>query len=197
MITQLDTISWSPELVTGNAEFIEVAAGSPPEPTLYVVSNVRNDSGVYSFVVLQSNVVPPAPGPGSSFTVKATYTFPQPVTSFDPACAYDTTGAHPLIHIVGMRDTPAAGSPPTSNPQSNDLVKFTYSIATQALTGPVVLSAGNRIRSAYDIAVLPTGHTAAAVSLTDFMQPAMALTNVAVSFGTVTVAAANILLVGQ
>lgn len=140
MITTLDTTSWAKELSTGNAEFVETAA-----PTLFVVSNAKNSGfgfgnsfgnvfgNPYQFLVLQSATVPPSPGPGASFSVVATYNFPQPTTSFDPAVAYDpNTG---LLHILGTRDTPTGAN--TSNPQLNDVIKFTYDTNTMILTGPV------------------------------------------------------------
>ena len=75
MITQLDNQSWSKELVTGNAQFIEIGGSvSPPVyGTIYVVSQVRADN---TFAVFKSNPAPPLPGPGSSFSITATYTFP-------------------------------------------------------------------------------------------------------------------------
>src|SRR5271156_2575573 len=103
MITQLDTVSWSRVLSSGNAEFVEV------NELLYIVSNVRNAGfgygagfgevfgNPYDFAVLESDPVPPSPGPGASFGAtppvsvpKATYTFPQPNLAFDPAVAYDS-----------------------------------------------------------------------------------------------------------
>jgi len=139
LITSLDTLSWSPELFTGNADFIEVTGlpGSPPisGPVIFIVSNVRNSSagfgldfGItfgsqFGFEVLQSEASPPAPGPGSVFSTVASYTFPQPNLTFDPVTAYDTTGVRPLIHIVGTRNTPTVGI--LSSNQYSDIVKFT------------------------------------------------------------------------
>jgi hypothetical protein len=181
MITTLDTTSWGKELSTGNAEFVETGLN------LYIVSNVRSTypgfgvgfgsafstGALYnSFVILQSDPVPPSPGPGASFGAQppksvpvATYVFPQPNTSFDPAVAFDS--ATGLLHIIGTRDTPTG--PATSNPQLNDLIKFTYNVNTMTLTGPTVITGamGSRIRSAYDITVLNNGDTLVAVSLTD------------------------------
>ena len=162
MITTLDTVSWAQELVTGNAEFIE--SPSTPTGTFYVVSNVRANSGssfsfnfgnnfgpsTTGFEVLESAVVPPSPGPGSSFVTRATYNFPQPNTDFDPVAALDTSNG--LLHIIGTRNTPTSGT--ASSPQLNDLIKFTYNISTHVLTGPIVISTGARVRGAFDIVVL-------------------------------------------
>ena len=196
MITTLDTTSWAKELSTGNAEFVETAA-----PTLFVVSNAKNSGfgfgnsfgnvfgNPYQFLVLQSATVPPSPGPGASFSVVATYNFPQPTTSFDPAVAYDpNTG---LLHILGTRDTPTGAN--TSNPQLNDVIKFTYDTNTMILTVPFVImsSVGSRTRSAYDIAVLGSGNTVVAISTTDPtpILPSLyaTVTNVALAANVVTV----------
>ena len=192
MITTLDTLSWSPELVTGNADFIEATApgfgvdfghnfGNASGPTIFVVSNVRTNgtgpqgfgygfgaqfgSAGFSFEVLQSEAFPPTPGPGSIFDVVATYIFPQPNLTFDPMVAYDASGVHPVIHIVGTRNTPTGFS--SSSSQSSDLIKFTYDTVTQILTGPFVLSSGTRIRSAYDIIALPNGNQIVVMSLAE------------------------------
>lgn len=179
MITILDTTSWGQELITGNAEFVETT-----DDLLYVVSNVRNNGfgygrgfgnsfgSQYQFVVLESDPVPPAPGPGSSFGATppvsvpvATYTFPQPTTSFDPVCAYDETSG--LLHILGSRNTPTGSN--TSSVQTNDLIKFTYDTVGHTLSGPFVIGAsvGSRVRGAYDIAILPSGNTIVAAAFTD------------------------------
>ena len=181
MITTLDTVSWAKELTTGNAEFVEV---TNPNPLLFIVSNVRNAGfgfgagfgevfgNPFDFVVLQSDPVPPSPGPGASFggippasVPKATYTFPQPNTSFDPAVAFDSTNG--LLHILGTRNTPTG--PNESSSQLSDIIKFTYNVNTTNLTGPFVIAAavGSRVRGSYDICVLPTGNTLIALSLTD------------------------------
>jgi hypothetical protein len=142
MISVLDTESWAKELYTGNAAFVETA-----DETIFIVSNVRQDN---TFVILQSNPVPPDPGPGSSFSVVATYTFPIPNIEFDPVCAYDpSTG---ILHIVGYQTDVA-------NPLLSDLVKFTFEtgisyVGPQVLSAPVVLVTGTRVRDAYDICVL-------------------------------------------
>jgi hypothetical protein len=211
LITTLDTISWAPELVTGNAEFVE----SPSSPTgkFYVVSNVRNfpntGFGVNfggnfglpldnNFTVLESTDVPPAPGPGSSFITRATYSFPQPNTDFDPVVAIDASALpHPLLHIIGTRNTPTGTF--TSSNQLNDLIKFTYDTVTHVLTGPTVLSTGARVRGSYDIAVLQNHNTIVAASLAEPTLSAAAITNVAVNgnvaFVTATAVASNVLTV--
>lgn len=202
MITTLDTTSWAQELTTGNAEFVE------SNLVLYVVSNVRNNgfgfgqgfgssfASQYQFVVLQSDPVPPSPGPGATFggvppvsVPKATYIFPQPNLSFDPVTAYDA--ANGLLHIIGTRNTPTTGN--QSSPQLNDLVKFTYDVNSTVLSGPVVLvsSVGSRIRGAFDIAVLPNGNTIVAAALTEPTLARGSITNVSVSSGIVTVTVAS------
>ena len=178
MITTLDTVSWAKELTTGNAEFVET-----PNLELFIVSNVVERGGFGSgfgyfysdqqqFVVLQSDPVPPSPGPGATFggvpptsVPVATYTFPQPNLSFDPAIAFDSNSG--LLHILGTRNTPTSAT--TSSPQLSDLIKFTYDTVGHTLSGPFVIAAsvGSRIRSAYDTCVLPTGNTLVAMSITD------------------------------
>jgi Ice-binding-like len=203
LITTLDTTSWAPELVTGNAEFVE--SPSSPTGTLYVVSNVRSNSGASGgfgygygynfgenfgpaaggFVVLESTAVPPAPGPGSSFVVRATYNFPQPNLDFDPVVAIDTTATpNPVLHIIGTRNTPTGAN--TSNPQLTDLIKFTFDTVTYELNGPIVLSTGARIRGSYDIAVLSNHDTIVAACLAEPIIANATITSVA--FGGVTAA---------
>src|SRR5208283_1985288 len=63
------------ELVTGNAEFIEVSG------TLFIVSNVRADN---SFAILKSDPVPPAPGPGASFGGTPPHSVPVATYTFQP-----------------------------------------------------------------------------------------------------------------
>lgn len=169
MITILDVNSWSPALVTGNAEFIE------NNGIVYVVGDVRNLSGAYSFQVLYSQSVPPAPGPGSAFLVGATYTFPHPNTTFDPVAVLDPNATpHPVIHIVGTQNS-------ISNPDLNDLIKFTYDTVAHTLTAPVTLSTGARVRSAYDITILPNSNYVVAMSLADPTLTNLAITNVVVT----------------
>lgn len=180
MITTLDTLNWGKELQTGNAEFVETANNE-----LFIVSNVRNNgfgfgrgfgnsfASPYQFVILKSDPVPPAPGPGSSFGAQppanapvATYTFPQPTTSFDPVVTLDVTTG--LLHILGTRDTPTGGF--TSSSQTSDLIKFTFdTVGLGGLQGPFVIAASvaSRVRGAYDIGVLDTQNTIVAAALTD------------------------------
>jgi hypothetical protein len=209
LITALDTLSWSPELVTGNAEFIELPSpgfgsdfghdfgGGGTGPSIYVISNVRTDAAgfgldfgttfgsQFSFNVLQSGAFPPAPGPGSTFSAVASYIFPQPNYTFDPVAVYDASGANPVIHIVGTRNTPTGDI--TSSSQSSDVIKFTYDTFTQTLTGPIVLSSGTRVRGAYDIAVLPNGNQIVVMSLAEpAIQGANQVTFVSVANGIAT-----------
>jgi hypothetical protein len=203
LITILDTVSWGKELTTGNAEFVETT-----NDLLYVVSNVRNNgfgfgrgfgnsfASPYQFVILKSDPVPPAPGPGASFGAApptsvpvATYTFPQPTTSFDPVATFDASTG--LLHILGTRDTPTSGT--TSSSQTNDLIKFTYDTVGLTLSGPFVIGAsiGSRTRNAYDIGVLDTGNTLVACALTDpaITAPPLAatITAISISAGEITV----------
>jgi hypothetical protein len=204
LITTLDTLSWAPELVTGNAEFVEFP--SSPTGTLFVVSNVRelgsgsgpgfgfgfgynfgNNFGPSpsGFVVLESTAVPPAPGPGSSFITRASYNFPQPNIDFDPVVAIDTTATpNPVLHIIGTRNTPTG--PDTSSPTLTDLIKFTFDTVTYQLSGPFVLSTGARIRGSYDIAVLSDHNTVVAACLAEPIIANATITGVA--FGGVTAA---------
>lgn len=158
MLTTLDTQSWAKELVTGNAQFVEVLKGSPPEPTLYIVSNVRADN---SFCVLRSVPTPPtgvAPGPGAVFTTVATYTFSQTNSDFDPAVAYDPNSGS--LHIVGTQNNPTGHN-------SSDFIKFTFDTNTNTLTGPVILTIASQVRDGYDVAVLENGNCIVAVSVLD------------------------------
>jgi hypothetical protein len=155
LLTTLDTQSWAKELVTGNAQFIEISAGSPPASTIYVVSNVRADN---SFAVLQSIPTPPASGPGAGFIAVATYTFPRTNSSFDPVVAYDPILG--LLHIIGTQDN-------ALNPRYSDLIKFTFNTNTQTLSGPITLTTASAVRDGYDMVVLGNGHRLVAVSLLD------------------------------
>jgi Ice-binding-like len=199
LITTLDTTSWAPNLVTGNAEFVE--SPSSPTGTLYVVSNVRsNSAGTFGsgfgynfgenfgpsaggFVVLESTAVPPAPGPGSTFITRASYNFPQPNQDFDPVVAIDVNATpNPVLHIIGTRNTPTGAN--TSSQQLTDLIKFTFDTVTYDLTGPIVLSTGARIRGSYDIAVLSNSDTIVAACLAEPIIAQATITSV--SFGGVT-----------
>ncbi len=137
MLTVLDSQSWAKELVTGNGAFVQQVNG-----TLFVVSNLRPFTN--DFVILKSDPVP-APGPGSSFSQVASYHFPNASIDFDPVVAYDANAG--LIHIVGTRNNPVDAT-------LSDLVKFTFDTGSNALTGPVVLVTGSRVRDAYDVCVL-------------------------------------------
>jgi len=158
LLTTLDTQSWAKELVTGNAQFVEISAGSPPTSTIYVVSNVRADN---SFAVLQSIPTPPvgaAPGPGSNFVTVATYTFSRPNSGFDPVVAYDQNSG--LLHIIGTQNN-------AINSRYSDLIKFTFNTNTNALSGPITLTTASAVRDGYDMLVLANGHPFIAVSLLD------------------------------
>lgn len=192
MITVLDNQSWGQELVTGNGQFVQDSATN----VLYVVSNVRVDN---SFVILKSNPVPPAPGPGASFTQVASYTFPQTNSDFDPVVTYDTvSGPNTLLHIIGTRNNP-------TNPRLSDLIKFTYNTSTTALTGPIVLTTASAVRNGYDMVLLANGHRVIAVSVIDAtMQGAQVpplfqatITQVAISANVLTITANNSFTQGQ
>jgi hypothetical protein len=206
LITTLDTTSWAPELVTGNAEFVE--SPSSPTGTLFVVSNLRSNSGLggygfgelfgenfgpaaTGFVVLESTAVPPSPGPGSSFVTRATYNFPQPNRDFDPVVAIDTSATpNPVLHIIGTRNTPIGAS--TSNPQLTDLIKFTFDTVTYELSGPFVLSTGARIRGSYDIAILSDHNQVVAACLAEPIIKSATITGVAFGGVTTTITATSI-----
>jgi len=118
MITQLDNQEWQRELVTGNAQFIEVGS------TIYVVSQVRADN---TFAVFKSNPTPPTPGPGASFSITAIYTFPvingKNNSSFDPVIAYDSVGQ--VLYIVGTQDD--------VDGKDIDVILFAYNTANDTL----------------------------------------------------------------
>lgn len=154
MITKLDTLSWSNDLLSGNAEFVETTNA------IYVVSQLRTDSqGNQTFVVLKSNPSPPDPGPGYSFTDMVTYTFTTPTKSFDPVACISGTN----LHILGAVDNGSGGV---------NLLKFTYDItqegtANPLLSAPTTVISGTYIRNAYDICALSTGHTFVSVAVTN------------------------------
>ncbi len=198
MITTLDTQNWGKELVTGNGQFVQDSVSN----VIYIVSNVRADN---SFVILKSDPVPPAPGPGASFggvpphsVPVATYTFTTPNSDFDPVVTYDTSGVHPLLHIIGTRNNPTNG-------RFNDLVKFTYDTVTTVLTGPFVLTTASTVRNGYDMVSLANGHRFVAVSVVDATMfgaqvppPLQAtITQIAISGNALTVTANNTFNVGQ
>jgi hypothetical protein len=179
VITTLDVTSWSKELVSGNAEFVEVGS------TIYVVSQVRA-TNPQTFVVLKSNPTPPDPGQGNSFSVVATYSFPSTNSSFDPAIAYDAlTG---FLHIIGMQD----------NGKGVDLLKFTFNTNNNTLSAPVVLVNASYIRDAYDICILNSGRVFIAVAVTNpqsvrrssgLVNTTVAVTNVSVNANIATLTA--------
>jgi len=122
---------------------------------------VRQDN---SFAIFKSDPVPPAPGPGASFTVVATYTFPfhgsppLPNSGFDPVVAYDPNSG--LLHIIGAQNN-------AINPRYSDLIKFTFDTNAQTLSGPITLTSASAVRDGYDMVVLDNGHRIVAVSVVD------------------------------
>ena len=120
MITPLDNQPWSSELVTGNAQFIELGS------TIYVVSQVRADN---TFAVFKSEPSPPQPGPGSVFATTTTYSFPRANPSFDPVIAYDSVGE--ILYIVGTQTN--------VNGTDYDVIIFPYHVANDTLGSPVTL----------------------------------------------------------
>jgi hypothetical protein len=166
VITVLDNTTWAQADLDGNSAFIEVIGpGSPPQESLFVVSNNRADN---SFIILESSLgagSPPVELLGSSFTVVAEYVFPYaagtppfPNQEFAPCVAYDPIAG--VIHIVGLRNN-------LTNPRFFDFIKFQYNVATGVLTGPTVLATTSLIRSGYDIIVLGNSDTVIGVILTD------------------------------
>ena len=141
MITPLDNQAWSSELVTGNAQFIEVGT------TIYVVSQVRADN---TFAVFKSQPTPPASGPGAAFTITATYAFPtvngNHNSSFDPVVAYNATSQK--IYIVGTQDNTTDGV---------DVLSFAYDTTTDTLGSPVTLVIAEAVRDSYDVCSLEGG----------------------------------------
>jgi len=147
MISPIDNILWSSELVTGNAQFIEIGStifGS----TIYVVSQVRADN---TFAVFKSEPAPPQPGPGFKFDIKATYTFPtvdgKNNTSFDPVVTYNPVVQK--IYIVGTQDNPDG--------VNIDVLSFIYDVATDTLGTPITLVSASYIRDSYDVCSLAGG----------------------------------------
>jgi hypothetical protein len=194
MITQLDNQSWSKELVTGNAQFIEVGS------TIYVVSQVRADN---TFAVFKSNPTPPTPGPGASFTTTATYTFPfvdgKNNTSFDPVVAYDAVGQ--TLYIVGTQDD--------ADGQDTDVVMFAYNTGNDTLGSPITLTTASYVRDSYDICILGflnsppvPSHQLIAVAVTNpsiiWQTPTVSdVTNISIVSDTLTVTAYNSYSIGQ
>ena len=155
MITQLDTQPWSKELVTGNAQFIEVGAVSSPPVAgaIYVISQVRADN---TFAVFKSEPIPPTPGPGYKFDTTATYTFPTANVSFDPVVTYDATAQ--VIYIIGTQNN--------ADGKNYDVILFAYDTVTDTLGAPTVLVTASYVRDSYDICAL-TSSLFVAVSITN------------------------------
>ena len=155
MITTLDAQSWSKELIGGNAQFIEIGN------VIWMVSQVRADN---TFGIFASLPFPPNPGVGYAFNEVATYTFPNPNTSFDPVMVYD--GAN-LIHIVGAAD----------GVNGVDVVKFTYDISANTLSSTTLIVA-SFVRDAFDVCTVKgpdgvtPGYVFVAVSCTNPSTPA-------------------------
>src|ERR1700739_1559837 len=194
MITQLDNQSWSKELVTGNAQFIEVGT------TMYGVSQVRAEN---TFAVLKSEPTPPTPGPGYKFDITATYTFPtvngKNNTSFDPVIAYDDNGQ--TLYIIGTQDD--------ADGKDIDVLIFAYNTANDTLGAPTTLVTASYIRDSYDICVLEsqtsppgTTHTFVAVSVTNPTQiwqttTTAPVTSINISADVLTVLCSNNFSAGQ
>jgi hypothetical protein len=198
MISPIDNILWSSELVTGNAQFIEIGStifGS----TIYVVSQVRADN---TFAVFKSEPAPPQPGPGFKFDIKATYTFPtvdgKNNTSFDPVVTYNPVVQK--IYIVGTQDNPDG--------VNIDVLSFIYDVATDTLGTPITLVSASYIRDSYDVCSLAGGSSThfVAVAMTTpseiWQTPTVSdvtNVNIAVNSGTttLTVAASNSYSIAQ
>jgi hypothetical protein len=195
VITQLDNQAWSKELVTGNAQFIEVGSSvSPPiAGTFYVVSQVRADN---TFAVFKSQAAPPAPGPGYAFDITATYTFPiingKHNTSFDPCITYDANSQR--LYILGTQDN--------TDGKDIDVVLFAYSTATDTFVGePITLTTASYIRDSFDICTLGDNQFVA-VAVTNpaviWQTPCVSeVTSISISGSIITVTAQNSYLVGQ
>lgn len=141
MITPLDNQAWSSEIVTGNAQFVEVGT------TLYVVSQVRADN---TFAVFKSQSYPPSSeigdfssNPGTFNNPIATYTF----NVFDAATIgvgdgattqFDMTGSGANIYINGIFQ------PTSSYAIANGKITFTNAPALG-----VVIESGNN-NSSFD-----------------------------------------------
>ena len=189
MITQVDNQSWSKELVTGNAQFIELGS------TIYLVSQVRADN---TFAVFKSEPTPPQPGPGSVFDVKDSYTFAtvngKNNTSFDPVVSYDSNSQ--IIYIVGTQDNPDG--------KNIDVLLFAYDTTSDTLWTPVTLVTASYIRDSYDISTLASSQMIV-VGMTNPSQiwqtptivPISGLNAISISNGVVTVGANNAFVTGQ
>jgi hypothetical protein len=173
MKTLLDTNLWSSDLYEGNAAFVQRAS----DGVIFVVSQVRPATN--DFVVLRSNVVPPDPGPGWSFTQVASYAFPEPNISFDPVVSYDTgTG---ILHIIGTRNNPPV-----------DILKFSFDTSTSVLSGPTVLATVSVVRDGYDVCPIGSGYTFIAASVTnpltvDQIDTTVLVTGISISSNVLTV----------
>ena len=139
MITQLDNQSWSKEIVTGNAQFIEIG------DTVYVVSQVRADN---TFAVFKSQPTPPTPGPGYAFSTTASYLFPVTNTSFDPAIAYDPLGQ--VLYIVGTQNNVNS----TNDDTLYDVLLFVYDLTTDTLGAPTILVTASYVQDSFDVCTL-------------------------------------------
>jgi hypothetical protein len=147
MITLIDTQPWSKELVTGNAQFIEIGS------TVYIVSQVRADN---TFAVFKSEPTPPNPGPGYKFDSTATYLFPVANTSFDPVVAYDA--ATRVLYIIGTQNN--------IDGKDYDVILFAYDTVTDTLGSPTVLVTASYVRDSYDICALINSSLFVAVAVT-------------------------------
>ena len=145
MITPVTTQPWTRSDLTGSSSFVEIAGD------IYVVSNSQTDN---TFHIYRS------PNTGLNFTTVQSYQFPTLNPQFDPMIHYDGTN----IHIIGMQ-------PNLDDPTRSDLVAFVFDPTTYALSVPVPLVIGSRIRSAYDLIQLADNSYIVIVAVVDPLNP--------------------------
>ena len=150
MITQLGTLPWTSEVLTGNGEFLETSPG-----TFYVVSNSLSNG---TFGVFKSTDY------GNTFTETVTYTFPTAGdVAFDPAISFD--GTH--IRIIGAATNAA-------NSTLIDMVVFTLIPGSpDTLSSPSVVITGTRIHSGYDIISRSDGTSVIVTAVTNPTNPTL------------------------
>lgn len=128
----LDTIPWRYGTVTGGGDIILTTGG-----LLVVVSSVRNDG---TLAVLESADL------GQTWVVRSTYALypPTPLSTTvklgDPQVTYSHTDD--VVHIIIPKETGVT---------SNDLLLFSYPVATKTLSAPTTLITAQAFKASYGV----------------------------------------------
>lgn len=134
MITLVDSQTWAAADLTGNSAMVKVGTA------LFVVGGLREGEGHGIYRSLDNGA-----------TWERVALIPVPHGSSDPAVALGTNGVD--LHIVLAKPNPAT-------PMLTDVVLYRFSTATLILSAALVLVAGSKLATAYDLVALKDAQNA-------------------------------------